>query len=228
MKKKALVIGVGEKVASIAKFLVNEGYRVAVICHTRKDADWMAQMTGLPVVFGDATIPDILVETGMKNADIALSMLSSDQDNFVASLLCKRVLNVIKVITVAQDEKELGDFYQAGIDSVICEMASITSLLKQQNFLDGVATLVPLSGGQVNVMEVPVCESAPVVGKKLWEIELPNEVIVGCVLRNEHSIVPRGDTRILAGDTLVLIASDKEEVEAVRKLTGSAINTKRS
>ncbi len=54
----------------------------------------------------------------------------------------------------------------------------------------------------------------------MWEIELPQEVIIGCVLRGEKSLIPRGDTRILAGDMLILISSDKQEMNAIKKLAG--------
>jgi len=49
---------------------------------------------------------------------------------------------------------------------------------------------------------------------------LPKDVIIGCVLRGEESMIPRGDTRILAGDVLILISTDEHEKVAVRELTG--------
>ena len=56
-------------------------------------------------------------------------------------------------------------------------------------------------------------------GIDFW-IGLPPEVIIGCILRGERSIVPRGDTRILPGDVLILISADKQEISAIQKLTG--------
>ena len=82
---------------------------------------------------------------------------------------------------------------------------------------------VPIRDGRVNVIDVPIHEAAPSVGKKLWEIELPNDVIIGCIQRREHNIIPRGETQILAGDTLILIAQDNQDVLAVRNLTGHDI-----
>jgi trk system potassium uptake protein TrkA len=223
MKKQALIMGSASKVIYAANFLISKGYRVTVISNSREDAIHIAEITTAWVLCGDGTLPEVLQEAGMQNAHVALSLLSTDEDNFVASLLCKRLLKIERVITVLEDAKRLDAFYQAGIDCVICEALSINSVLSQQDFLDGMATLIPLGRGRVNIVEVPIYETAPVAGKKLWEIELPSDVIVGCVLRKEHSIVPRGDTRILPGDTLILIASDKQELTAVRNLTGQGI-----
>lgn len=223
MKKRALIIGDLSNVAFVTEFLLARDYRVAMISKNRDDANQIAAIATVPVLWGDGTVPKILQESKMQNADIALIMLSKDEDNFVSAVLCKRLLKIKKVVTVLGDAKKLDDFYQSGIDFVICEAVSITNVLGQQDLLDRMAALVPISGGRVNIVEVPIYAAAPVVGKKLWEIELPNDVIVGCILRKELSIVPRGDTRILSGDTLILIASDKQEVMAVRSLTGHDI-----
>jgi trk system potassium uptake protein TrkA len=51
-------------------------------------------------------------------------------------------------------------------------------------------------------------------------INLPKQVIIGCVLRGDAAMVPRGDTRILAGDVLVLISSEKQEMAPIKELTG--------
>ncbi|MEA5083506.1 MAG: TrkA C-terminal domain-containing protein [Lachnospiraceae bacterium] len=72
---------------------------------------------------------------------------------------------------------------------------------------------------RVNISEIPIPGTFPAVGKKLWEINLPKEVIIGCILRGDTTMVPRGDTRILAGDMLVLISSDKQGMAAIYELT---------
>ena len=33
-------------------------------------------------------------------------------------------------------------------------------------------------------------------------------------------MIPRGDTRILEGDTLIVISSNGKEIEAIKELTG--------
>lgn len=43
---------------------------------------------------------------------------------------------------------------------------------------------------------------------------------MGCILRKDQTLIPRGDTRILAGDSLVLLSSAHQETDAIRALTG--------
>ena len=107
-----------------------------------------------------------------------------------------------------------------GIDCVVCAITAITGIIEQQAFMEKIATLVPIGEGRVSIAEVPISGTAPVVGKKLWEIDLPEEVIIGCILRGDTTMIPRGDTRILAGDMLVVISSDEQKMAAIKELTG--------
>jgi trk system potassium uptake protein TrkA len=107
-----------------------------------------------------------------------------------------------------------------GIDSVVCAVNAITEIIEQQAFMEGIATVLPSGEARVRIAEVPVNEGAPAAGKKLYEIELPKDVIIGCILRGTKSIIPRGGTQILAGDMLIVISSDNQEMEAIKVLTG--------
>jgi len=73
---------------------------------------------------------------------------------------------------------------------------------------------------RLNIIKLVISQTAPIADKKLWEIDLPPEVIIGCILRGEQSIVPCGNTKIMAGDVLILISADKQGVSAMQKLTG--------
>ena len=44
----------------------------------------------------------------------------------------------------------------------------------------------------------------------LAEIQMPKDTIVGCVLRQENTIIPKGNTMILPGDLLVLLSGSKQ------------------
>lgn len=125
-----------------------------------------------------------------------------------------------KTVAIVNDPHKIEFFYKMGIDSAVCSTSAITGIIEQQAFMDEIAISIPIVEGRINIAEVPIPQTAPAVGKKLWEINLPKEVIVGCILRHESNMIPRGDTRILAGDVLVLISSDKKEMVAIKELTG--------
>ena len=90
----------------------------------------------------------------------------------------------------------------------------------QQAFMEEMAKAIPIGEGRVQLLEVPITETDPAAQKQVWEINLPKEVIIGCILRRDQTLIPRGDTRILAGDILVLISGNEQEEIAILELKG--------
>ncbi|MCL1941012.1 MAG: NAD-binding protein, partial [Synergistaceae bacterium] len=169
---------------------------------------------------GDGSKPFILEDANAYDADIAIALTEQDDDNLVICELCKKKYNVKKTVAIISDPKKTEFFYRMGIDSVVCAITAIAGIIEQQAFLDEMATLVPVGDGRIKIAQIPISQTAPAVNKKLWELSLPKDVIIGCMLRADKGMVPRGDTRILAGDVLVLISTDEHETAAVRELTG--------
>ena len=218
--EKILLIGGRSKAKSLADSLLAQGYHVTIINNNREDCQALAETKGLNVYFGDGTKPYVLDEAGAAECSIAIALSSEDENNLVACQLCKKKFGLKKTVSLVSDPKKTEFFRQMGVDSVVCALSAITSIIQQQAFIDEMISVLPVGYGQVQIVEVHIPRHAPCADKKLWEIELPKEVIVGCVLRGDHSLIPRGDTRIHENDTLVVIAGSGQEKDAIRALTG--------
>lgn len=220
MRKKVLLIGGRNKAKSLAISLINKGYKVTAINNNYNDCMTLAEIKDLTVINGDGTKPFILDEAGAQDCDISIALTPKDEDNLVASELCKKKFNVKKTVSIIADPNKTEFFRKMGIDSAVCAISAITGIIEQQTFIDEMTNIIPIGKGRVQIVEVQVPSDAPNTGKKLWEITLSKDVIIGCILRGDTTIIPRGDTRILAGDTLVVIASNGREISAVKELTG--------
>lgn len=223
MKKKnqsVLLIGGRSKAKAMAISLLKQGYKVTVINSDHEDCVKLAEIKGLTVIHGDGTKPYILDEAGAKECDIAIALTSKDADNLVACQLCKKQFAVKKTVSLVGDPNKTAFFYQMGVDSVVCAVSALTGIIQQQAFIDEMSTVIPVGEGRVQIIEVRIFGESPIAGKKLWEITLPKECIVGCVLRGDSYLIPRGDTRILAGDTLVVITGSNQDLDKIHALTG--------
>lgn len=74
-----------------------------------------------------------------------------------------------------------------------------------------------LEKGDGGLEQVEVSFLSPAMGKKIKEIELPKEVLVGPILRGKELIIPDGETEILAADRVTLMGK-KRDVEATARL----------
>lgn len=214
-----LLIGGRSKAKELAHSLEAEGYHVIMINENRDDCLNLAENDNMTVYHGDGTKPYVLDEAGAGNCKIAIALTPKDEDNLVACQICKRYYGVKKTVALVSDPRKTEFFRQMGVDSVVCAISTVTNIIRQQAIVDDLVNIIPVGLGQVQIIEVHIPGDAQVSGKKLWEIELPQEVVVGCVLRRDSAIIPRGDTRINVGDTLVMIVRNGQEQEAIRVLT---------
>lgn len=220
MKKKVLLVGGRSKAKSLALSLLHKGYQVTAINDTYEDCMKLSEIEGLSVLHGDGTRPFLLEDADASGMDIVIALTSKDEDNLVICELSKKRFHVPKTVAVVTDPKKTDFFYKMGIDRVVCAITTITNIIEQQAFVDHMTNIIPIAEGHVRIVEIPVCNDAPIAGKKLWEVNLPQELIIGCVLRGEKVMIPRGDTRILSGDMLVLISGNTTDIADIEELTG--------
>lgn len=218
--KTVLLIGGRSKAASMATSLLEQGYRVTAINASYEDCMTLADIKDLTVIHGDGTKPYILDEAGASECDIAIALTGRDADNLVACQLCKKQYGIPKTVSLVSDPKKTEFFSQMGVDRVVCAVSAVTGIIQQQAFIDEMTNMVPVGKGRVQIIEVQITGESPVEGKKLWEITLPKESIVGCVLRGDETLIPRGDTRIHGGDTLVVLTGNGQTIDTIRALTG--------
>ena len=71
--------------------------------------------------------------------------------------------------------------------------------------------ILQFEGGKARLEEVTLAESSPAVGKLVTELGMPRDSTLVAIVRDEHVIVPRGDTPLQAGDeVLILLTPDSE------------------
>lgn len=221
MKREGiLLIGGFHKAKFLALSLLQKGYRVTVINNDYHSCQILAEIHSLEVIHGDGTKPYVLEEAGAAGMSIAIAMTPNDEDNLVVSEICKKKFRIRKTVALVGDPKKTDFFYRVGIDSVVCAINAIVGIIEQQAFINEMAMRIPLGQGRVSIVEVYINHCSPVADKKLWEIAIPENAIIGCILRGEESMIPRGDTRILQGDILLVISSVDQEKDVIKRLTG--------
>jgi TrkA-C domain len=77
-----------------------------------------------------------------------------------------------------------------------------------------------LEKGDGALEPVEVSFLSPVSGKKIKDLQLPREVLLGPILRGKELIIPDGETEILAGDRVTLMGKRKDVEATVRLLKG--------
>lgn len=217
-QNKILIVGGFHKAKSLSSSLIEKGYQVTVINKNYEHCEKLAENERLDVIYGDGSKNFVLEDANASEQGVAIALTESDETNLIICELCKRVYKVPKTVALLNDPSKTDFFYQMGIDRVVCALNMITNIMEEQAIMDEMTEMIPLQEGRIQIIELAIPKGSSGVGKRLWELNLPKEIIIGCVLRGDRSLIPRGDTRLMEGDNLLIIASDKQKMKQVEEM----------
>ncbi|HCZ06256.1 MAG: trk/ktr system potassium uptake protein [Thermotogota bacterium] len=217
---KVIVIG-GERLAyHFAKLLIAKGYRVTLINKDPEFCKELSKKLRIPVIHGDGSKRQILEEAEVMPNDVLVALTPKDQDNLVITMLAKEIFGTRRVVARVNDPENKEVFQALGITSV-SPTELIAEVVSQLTIADDIKSYFPISKeAELTVLEIAVDESSPVVNKKLKDIELPHESIVGAILRQGSVIIPRGETSILKDDRLFVFCHSRVQSEVLKTITG--------
>ena len=217
-KNKILIIGGFHKARSLARSLLKKGYRVTAINRSFDHCEQLAEIEKLNVIYGDGSKSFILADAGADEHSVAIALTDSDESNLIICQMCKEIYHIPKTVCLLNDPNKTDFFYQMGIDRVVCALNMITNIMEEQAVMDEMTELIPIEEGRIHIAEIRVPKGADPIGKCLSEINIPKEIIIGCLLRGSQSLIPKGDTRLMEGDNLLIISSDKDKMHQVKEL----------
>jgi trk system potassium uptake protein TrkA len=216
---KVLIVGGGKTLYFLCQNFIAKGYEVIIINRDRDECIQLARQTSATVVCGDGSDATILQESGAMGADVLLAITRNDQDNLIICQLAALEYGVPRTVALANDPDNAEVFEQLGV-SAFSTTHIIGSLIEQRASLEAITNLLPVGEGRVNVTEIVLDTHAPVADKLLKDINLPDNAVVAVVIRDKQPIVPRGTTRLVAGDRLVLITLPENHGPVLKVFTG--------
>lgn len=97
--------------------------------------------------------------------------------------------------------------------STISPLASFLGLTEGKKVTAShILELVAMGKTNTEIIEILIEEEASSINKEIQHLELPDDALITAIIRNDKVITPRGNTKIIAGDTLyVLIPKTKRE-----------------
>lgn len=211
-----MILGGGQTGYLIARELEND-YNVKIIESNAEASSELAERLQKSLVIkGDGLDINLLALEGIIDMDAFISVTGDDETNIVACLMAKH-LRVPKIISLINKTEYSPIIPTIGIDAYISkQMLTVNSILKfiRRGHIVSVASI---PGTPVEAIELIPKEGSKITRKQISEVKIPKNVILGAVLRGDKVFIPMGNSRIEAGDKVVLFAlpSAIGEVEKV-------------
>ena len=213
MIKIHIVISGGGKVGSfIAKELSEKGHTVIVIEKDPEICEKLAMTTKAMVIQGDACDYRYQEEARVDRAEVFAAVTGDDDDNLVACQLAKTSFNVPRVVARVNNPKNERIFNLMGVDA-ISSTTVISHLIEEETTVGDIITLHMMKKGRIAIVEVDIPEPGCLAcSKSVKELGLPEGCVLVSILRGEELIVPRGETVLKPGDSVIAVTKvDKEE-----------------
>ena len=218
--RRVMIVGGGNIGQRLAKNLEDD-YEVKLIDHNKKSTARLAEVLRRTLVLtGDATDEDLLLQENVEDMDVFCALTNDDEDNIMAALLAKR-LGAKKVVALINRASYV-DLLQGGeIDIALSPaQATIGPLLTHIRRGD-MAVVHSLRRGAAEALEAVVhgdAKASKLVGRRIEQVDLPEGVTIGAILRGDQVMIAHHDSVIEADDHLILFVPNKRLIPKVEKL----------
>ncbi|MGJ3238057.1 MAG: potassium channel family protein [Anaerolineae bacterium] len=217
---RIIIVGGSKTVYYLAREFMRQDFHVTIINRNADRARELAEKTKATVIHGEGTDLDIIEEAGARQADVVIGLTSHDEDNLVICQIAQKQFSVPRTIAMVNDPDNEAVFQKLGITIAFSATRILGSIIAQEAVFEEVTSLLPLARGKLNITEVRLDADAPAVGKNLIDLELSEETLIACIIRNEQVTVPRGSSVLEVDDHLILISESGKLTHDLEMLVG--------
>lgn len=222
-QNRIILIGGGNVGLRIAKSLEASENRVRtkIIENNRSRAELAASSLERTIVLhGDGLDSGLLEEANVSKTDTILAVTDDDKTNMLAAVRaksrgCKKAIALINDPTLSPLMEPLG------IDAYINPRSTTVSSILRHIRHGKVKNVYSIGDAEAEVIEAQVMSTSPISGSRIADIDFPEGVIVGGVLKNGDMVKPNSQSKIEEGDIIALFVLSKDipQVERLLQVT---------
>jgi trk system potassium uptake protein TrkA len=226
VSKKILIVGGGNIGFNLAKNLEEslDAVRVKIVEKNKDRSEFLAnELNNTIVINGDALDEEVLVEANLEEAETVLALTNDDEDNLMVSVLVEKFAKDDNKIddkrTMALINKPNYSLLQNSLkidDLIDPRMNTVSSILKHIH-KGTIETAYTILNGEYEVIEAEIIETSELINKELKNSNLPEEIRIGAVLRDNKVVIPRSNFVFQKDDRVVFLAK-KDSISVVENI----------
>jgi trk system potassium uptake protein TrkA len=205
-------VGGGKTGSRVAELLLKEKHRVVVIEHRRDIIARLREELSAEFVFeGDASLPSVLEEAGIAEANVVAAVTGEDEANLVVCTLARFEYSVPRIIARVNNPRNAWLFTpEMGVDVALNEADMMAHLVAEEMSLGDMMTLLKFRKGQYALVEEKVHPLAVAVGKAIRDLRLPPQCVLAAIIRKGELIIPKGDVQLQPADEIIALVHSSE------------------
>jgi trk system potassium uptake protein TrkA len=221
-----LIAGGGRTAAQLAMLLCAQNHQVTLVEGRR---DILAQLhRELPteVIYeGNPMDPHILEAAGIENAQIMAACTRADELNLALCFIARNRYHVPRTVARINNPRSAWLFDDKfSVDVAVNQAEIMGSLIEEEMSMGDMMTLLKIRRGNYSLVEEKIPEGAKAIDIPIKDLALPEDCIIAAIIRKGDIVLPRGITRLQAGDE-VLAITDRDGAARLEALfCGSSDN----
>ena len=220
ISSKILIIGGGNIGLHLAKSIEKtfEDARLKIIEKNKDRAEFLAnELSNTIVINGNGLDEDILAEVNLEDVETVIALTNDDEDNLMVSVIVEKFSKNKR--TMALTNKPNYSLLQSSLkidDLIDPRKTTVSSILKHihKGTIENAYTIL---NGDYEVIEAEIIETSELINKELKDSNLPNEIRIGAILREDKVIIPRSNFIFKKNDSVVLLAK-KDQLQTVESM----------
>lgn len=223
---KILILGAGQVGSTVAESLVSEANDITVVDANGEKLQLLQDRLDLRTLVGNAAHPSVLERAGIADADMLLAVTQSDEVNLVACKLAASLYNTptriarVRALDYLNRPKVFEDDVFS-VDFSICPEQILTDYITKLVEFPEALQVLEFAGGKASLVAVRAFAGGPLVGKPLnfLRTHMPQvETRVAAIFRQDHPIIPEGNTVVEEGDEVFFIAATDNIRRVLREM----------
>ena len=219
-RDRVVLIGGGHVGLSIAKSLEQQERRTRakIIEKNRDIAEFAASELEKTIVLnGDGLDARLLEEANISKSDVILAVTNDDKTNMLAAVRAK-TLGCPRSVVLVNDPSHVPLMGAMDIDAFINPRATTVSSILRHIRHGRVKGVYSIGDAEAEIIEAQVLSTSPLSGQRIKDIDFPEGVLVGGVLKEGKLVMPKASLRFDEGDVIALFAVSKDIPEVERLL----------
>jgi len=200
-----IIAGAGKVGWNLARELIDKQNEVTAIENDRRRYLTVEQQLEHAIQYGDASELWVLERAGIQRADLVIAVTGDDEDNILICQVAKEKYLVDRIVARVNNPRNLQHFKLLGIHPAVSATDLILRLIEHEVPQYGLVHLLDLAEERLEIIELIVNENAPIAGKRVNEVLLPDGSLIISILRSGEGFVPKADSVIEPGDEVLVV-----------------------
>ncbi len=203
--KNLMILG-GSRIAIRIATELQDELNIKLVDYNADKAYRLAEMLDKTLIINeDGRNTEAMLEEGLANMDAFVAVTGRSETNILAAMLAKR-MGVKKVIAEVENLNYINLAESIGIDTIINKKLITASNIFRFTMSTDVQAIKCLTGCDAEVLEFIVKPNAPATKSRIRDLGMPDDAIIGCIVRGDKVFIATDNMTIAPYDRVVVFS----------------------